>query len=60
MWCRTFYTTRLIVWPQTSIADHAIIGLLGHSRRGVPNRYLHPGDKALLGARNLVASQTLD
>ena len=41
------------------LPDHTISGLLGHSRQGITSRYLHLGDKALLEASDLVATETL-
>jgi integrase len=41
------------------LPDHTISGLLGHARQGVTSRYMHLGDRALLDAADLVASETV-
>jgi integrase len=41
------------------LADHLISGLLGHARQGITSRYMHLGDRALLDAADLAASETM-
>jgi site-specific recombinase XerD len=40
------------------LADSTIAGLIGHKQQSITSRYLHL-DKALVGAANIVAVETL-